>query len=213
MFEEAAKKEPEDIFSQTEGVPQPSAPTAPPAPSTPPPAGAMPPVRPSLANLPPSSGVPAPGPVIETVGDSGGKTWKTVVIAVLILAVIAAAAGISFMLLSSRAPISPELEQVINPPTESIPNVEPEPAPVVPMPDPDDDKDGLTNLEEAQLGTDPASADTDQDGLYDLEELQTYQTNPLNPDTDGDGYNDGEEVKGGYNPNGEGKLLQIPAAS
>lgn len=39
------------------------------------------------------------------------------------------------------------------------------------------DKDGLTNEEEAELGTDPKKADTD-----------------------GDGYSDGEEVKAGYDP-------------
>lgn len=50
--------------------------------------------------------------------------------------------------------------------------------------------------------------DSDQDGLTDAEELNVYQTNPLKADTDGDGYLDGNEVKGGYNPLGEGKLTK-----
>ena len=48
--------------------------------------------------------------------------------------------------------------------------------------------------------------DSDNDGLYDDEESE-YGTDMNNPDSDGDGYLDGEEVKGGYNPAGDGKLI------
>jgi len=72
----------------------------------------------------------------------------------------------------------------------------------------DSDQDGLTDQEEAALGTDPNSTDTDGDGLFDYEEVRTYHTEPLNPDSDGDGYTDGQEVHGGYNPNGPGKALE-----
>ena len=58
----------------------------------------------------------------------------------------------------------------------------------------DSDGDGLTDEEEAKLGTDPFNKDTDGDGLTDGEEVHTYHTNPLNPDTDFDGLKDGEEV-------------------
>jgi len=58
----------------------------------------------------------------------------------------------------------------------------------------DTDGDGLTNNEEAQIGTDPLNPDTDGDGLGDGEEVKTYQTNPLAPDTDNDGLGDGDEV-------------------
>jgi len=58
----------------------------------------------------------------------------------------------------------------------------------------DTDGDGLTNSEEAQIGTDPLNPDTDGDGLGDGEEVKTYGTNPLNPDTDSDGLGDGDEV-------------------
>ncbi|MBK0348342.1 YSIRK-type signal peptide-containing protein, partial [Aerococcaceae bacterium zg-ZJ1578] len=43
------------------------------------------------------------------------------------------------------------------------------------------------------------SADSDHDGLTNLEELQ-LGTNPLIQDTDGDGFDDGTEVKNGTNP-------------
>lgn len=58
----------------------------------------------------------------------------------------------------------------------------------------DSDGDGLTDVEEAQLGTDPFNPDTDGDGLTDFEEVRTYKTDPLNADTDYDGLKDGAEV-------------------
>jgi len=70
----------------------------------------------------------------------------------------------------------------------------------------DSDRDGLTDAEENELGTDSNSPDTDQDQLFDLEEVRVYQTDPLNPDSDGDGYNDGKEVRDGYDPLGPGRL-------
>jgi len=73
----------------------------------------------------------------------------------------------------------------------------------------DSDGDGLTDAEEAQLGTNPLKADTDGDGLTDREEVKIYLTDPKNPDTDGDGYLDGAEVKAGYNPKGPGRLLIV----
>ena len=70
----------------------------------------------------------------------------------------------------------------------------------------DSDQDGLTDEEEKELGVDPNSVDSDSDGLFDYAEINIFKTDPNNPDTDGDGHSDGEEVKGGYNPNGEGML-------
>jgi len=74
----------------------------------------------------------------------------------------------------------------------------------------DSDLDGLTDEEEANIGTNPNKVDTDEDGLLDREEVRLYHTNPLNPDSDGDGFKDGEEVKSGYDPNGPGKLINLP---
>lgn len=58
----------------------------------------------------------------------------------------------------------------------------------------DTDGDGLTDAEEQEMGTDALSADTDGDGLNDGPEVNSYSTDPTNPDTDGDGLQDGEEV-------------------
>jgi len=79
----------------------------------------------------------------------------------------------------------------------------------------DSDDDGLTDEEEAALGTNPNAVDSDSDGLFDREEVKVYGTDPLKADTDGDGYSDGVEVKGGFNPLGWGKLFDAsnPAAN
>ncbi|MBI5728277.1 MAG: thrombospondin type 3 repeat-containing protein [Candidatus Magasanikbacteria bacterium] len=59
--------------------------------------------------------------------------------------------------------------------------------------DPDDDNDGLTDLEEQRLGTNPLKADTDGDGIGDAEEVKRG-LNPLKIDTDGDGVPDNKDV-------------------
>src|SRR5713226_7405609 len=68
------------------------------------------------------------------------------------------------------------------------------------MPSEDPDRDGLTNLQEFQLGTDPHNRDTDGDGLTDGDEVNLYHTNPLLADTDGDRIPDGVEVRTGTDP-------------
>ena len=70
--------------------------------------------------------------------------------------------------------------------------------PLVPFEDPD--RDGLTNLQEFQIGTDPKNPDTDGDGLTDGDEVNKYHTNPLLADTDGDLIPDGVEVQTGTDP-------------
>ena len=47
-------------------------------------------------------------------------------------------------------------------------------------PDADSDSDGLTDAEEAELGTDPNNHDTDGDGYFDLAEVH-YGSDPLDP--------------------------------
>ncbi|UOG90781.1 MAG: cellulase family glycosylhydrolase [Candidatus Thiothrix sulfatifontis] len=65
----------------------------------------------------------------------------------------------------------------------------------------DNDSDGLINLDEYRLDTDPLNPDSDGDGLKDGEEVNTHNTNPLNQDSDGDGMNDKAEIDAGRDPN------------
>jgi hypothetical protein len=94
----------------------------------------------------------------------------------------------------------------VNAPATGTPEASTTPETVVPAAPVDSDSDGLTDAEEKTLGTNINIIDTDNDGLSDYEEVKIYRTNPLSADTDGDGYLDGAEVKGGYDPNGPGKL-------
>ncbi len=57
----------------------------------------------------------------------------------------------------------------------------------------DPDGDGLTNREEADLGTHPQYADSDNDGIDDGLEV-SQGSDPTNPDTDNDGLLDGFET-------------------
>jgi hypothetical protein len=59
----------------------------------------------------------------------------------------------------------------------------------------DADRDGVKNLAEYKLGTDPRKADTDKDGLKDGDEVKSGN-DPLDLDTDGDRTKDGAEHAG-----------------
>lgn len=63
----------------------------------------------------------------------------------------------------------------------------------------DSDGDGLSDLQERLLGTDPNNPDTDGDGLTDGEEIELKAIyaclDPTNPDSDDDGLKDGEEIR------------------
>lgn len=67
--------------------------------------------------------------------------------------------------------------------------------------DEDFDKDGLSNIKEQELGTNPAYVDTDGDNLTDYEEVTKYHSNPLAIDTDRDKIYDDDEIKLGLDPN------------
>lgn len=76
----------------------------------------------------------------------------------------------------------------------------------------DSDGDGLSDEDEARLGTDPTNPDTDGDGLKDGQEVKKYKTNPLDPDTDGGGIKDGVEVQNGTDPlDADDDILNIKA--
>jgi len=161
------------------------------------------------------------------VGKPKSSLWKTLIIIVASILVLGFAAYGLWWLITTMT--SPEAEIDIQEfdeedLVEEIPIVEDQTDEVVPdveidIPDPvvettpskDSDGDGLSDFQEAQIGTSPTSTDTDVDQLSDYDEVMLYKSNPLDPDTDNDGYLDGEEVKNGYNPNGTGKLFEVPA--
>lgn len=65
--------------------------------------------------------------------------------------------------------------------------------------DEDPDADGLTNMKEFQVGTNPTGADTDTDGLADGDEVHVFACSPLDVHTAGDAaYTDADDLKGGW---------------
>ena len=151
----------------------------------------------------------APKPVIIKKSSSVGK----IIFILFIALVIVVAAGFLAYTMIMKVPkviedqIEPEEELTQEQEQEKI---EPEEELEIVVEDTDTDGDGLTDTQELAAGTDPLVTDTDKDGLGDREEVQVYETDPLNADTDDDGFLDGQEVKAGYNPNGAGKLLELP---
>ncbi len=63
----------------------------------------------------------------------------------------------------------------------------------------DRDSDGLADVEEARLGTDPDDPDSDDDALVDGAEV-ALGTDPLDADSDDDTYRDGDEAFEGTDP-------------
>lgn len=66
--------------------------------------------------------------------------------------------------------------------------------------DPDTDDDGLNDGQELVLGTNPLSQDTDSDGLGDFEEVNDTGTDPRKFDSDDDGFSDSVETLLGSDP-------------
>jgi hypothetical protein len=73
----------------------------------------------------------------------------------------------------------------------------------------DVDGDGLTNEQEAAIGTDPRNPDTDGGDLSDGDEVNTYHTDPLLADTDGDGQSDASELAVGTDPLSNGSFFRV----
>jgi hypothetical protein len=76
---------------------------------------------------------------------------------------------------------------------------------------PDSDGDGVSDVIERQIGTDPQNIDTDGDTLTDGDELLLagppnaqgnyyFSADPTTPDTDGDGLGDAEEIGANLDP-------------
>ena len=91
---------------------------------------------------------------------------------------------------ATAATTEPTIDDVVTPTTGVTPTTF--------SPD-DTDGDGLTNDQEADIGSDPDDPDTDGDGLIDGEEV-FLGTDPTNPDTDDDGSTDLAEEQAGTNP-------------
>lgn len=64
---------------------------------------------------------------------------------------------------------------------------------------PDTDGDGISDFDEVEAGLDPAADDGDEDGLADTFEVE-IGTDPLLADTDGDGHDDGDEYLNYFDP-------------
>lgn len=95
--------------------------------------------------------------------------------------------------------VLPRISQITTQPSPSSPSAQTSPGnenlPTTSVSTNDDpDRDGLTNSQEREYGTDPNDPDTDNDGLKDGEEVLTYGTSPVDYDSDSDGIKDGEEV-------------------
>lgn len=188
----------EDIFSETEVLP----PSLPPRYPAPPRVPAAP--TPVLAPPPP---VPPTNWPLVTSG--GGHKGLIIAASVIILLVIAGVAYWYWLrpLTTTPAPV----DQPTNLPSESNITNQPVIEPATNSELEDTDGDRLSTQQEFELGTDPNNPDSDNDGLFDGEEVLIYHTNPLNNDSDGDGYTDGAEVQNNYDPNGPGRLLNLPS--
>lgn len=215
MFEN--NNEPQDIFDGVDKAGATPPPTGRPAVQSPTAAPAVP---------PPTENVIAPTPVSRPALATpqyerrGGHLVKTLVILFVAFLAIGVSGFLAYRALvpDDAGPIYPG-EDVEGEDDENLPDGKGE-APEDDEDDEDDDTgsaasvdsdgDGLTNAEELDAGTSVSKPDTDSDGLGDKEELQVYGTDPRRTDTDGDGFFDGQEVRSGYNPNGPGKILEVP---
>ncbi|MCK5808652.1 right-handed parallel beta-helix repeat-containing protein [bacterium] len=78
----------------------------------------------------------------------------------------------------------------------------------------DKDEDGLTNLEEFNLGSHPDKKDSDEDGIEDKTEYDSVpQTDLTDSDSDNDGFHDGDEILYGSDPLDGGDYPQIGAGT
>ena len=73
----------------------------------------------------------------------------------------------------------------------------------------DSNSDGLTDRQEALLGTDPYSVDTDRDGVSDLQEV-LLGTDPNSPDIDSDRIKGGNELRNGAKLDSVKPVQQLP---
>ncbi len=202
MFD--SKQQPQDIFEGVEppanlpvaGIGSPASPA------------------PNLPTPPPSN----PQIIQDKDLGSGGHVWKTVVIVVIAFLAMGLAAYLAFRLMNpvdkqtvadDDDTTQADTEAAVADPDGKGPDDAQVSVPEVEVVI-DTDGDGLNNDQEQAAGTSVSKPDTDSDLLGDREEVQVYGTDPLRADTDGDSFADGQEVRSGYNPNGPGKILELP---
>lgn len=218
MFDD--KKQPvEDMFSGTEqdvgSAPQPAAPLL-----IPPPIATQP-ARPAAA-----PGATAPSALPEAPSHHAGFGFvKIALVVVIVLALVAGAAYAAYQVMVRQPADGSVVNSVSDDGVVTSDDEEDEAAEVIDTPKEeekkperenkgtflDSDGDGLTNAEELEAGTLSNNPDTDGDGLGDREEVKVYETDPREADTDDDSFLDGQEVAGGYNPNGDGRLFNVPS--
>lgn len=217
MFDD--KKEVDDMFAETDGA-QPAAPVA--APTQAPSALLTPP--PIRTSAPAAAPTPAPQAVASEPVSGGFGVMKTLLVILVVLGLVGGAAYAAYRIMVSEPTATGVLDSLTGKGTAAddttstagattddtttdttSPTTTKNPETFL-----DSDGDGLTNAEELDAGTLANNPDTDSDGLGDREEVKVYDTNPRKADTDGDTFLDGQEVAGGYNPNGDGKLFNVP---
>jgi flagellar basal body-associated protein FliL len=202
----------DDIFADTEPTPTPVTTPTPVAPV-------------SQAPITASASIDKPAPVFSEEEEKkvtpGGVLRKFLVVIVILIAVAVVAYIVyaKFLLPASNSneTVTPTVQKTATPPV-TVPVVTTT-EPVVPTISASDLVrmstldiktliDGSADQALVVAGTlELKSRDTDHDDLFDYQELYVYNTNYNMADTDGDSYSDGAEVKGGYNPNGAGKLM------
>lgn len=174
---------------------------------------------------------PTPPIALPEQGRGGFRKVIVFLLAALVVAFLGIGAYLVYRIIKTRAsvdivnqPIENAGEEASRPETETeTPETETPPPPVreeetpeeeepdetetPPPPQPTDtDNDGLNDLEELAVGSNPRFIDTDMDKLDDYSEVRIYRSDPVLRDTDGDSYDDGLEVQNGYSPTGTGKL-------
>ena len=141
---------------------------------------------------------------------TGGHVWKTILIVMIAFLAAGLLAYTAFSVMRSDTPTVANGDNEVTDDQDqdsvNLPDGKGEEVEIVI----DTDGDGLSNQAEQAAGTNPAKTDTDGDSLGDREEVQVYGTDPLRADTDSDSFSDGEEIRSGYNPNGAGKILELP---
>lgn len=226
MFDENQDNQPEDIFAPVDGgVPGKKSPVPPPvAPARP--AGSVKAVRPETEHEQILKNLEAGGDLTDFNQPPASSFLKRILVTVVVLAILALGVWEGWNYWQARSGAVDYVTKTKTPVANGLPNTDETDSSTPPSSSPtsssgsdsgvrseslkDTDGDGLKDADEEIIGTDIKKPDTDSDGLSDRDEVEIYETNPVNPDTDKDGVLDGAEVRRGDDPNGAGRLLELP---